>query len=234
MALHPKRPVIAVGDRVGRIHVYNLDSMTLEHSTQAHSAEILCMHYSPPLRCSASIDESGAGTEGWEVDLPEVDPTTGSPTLSADGGDNNSDSVDDTLVMLATAGRDRLIHVFDASSGYKPTLTLDNHSSSVTVVKWGQDGRRLISCGGDKTMVFSSVNGPEIKRLKCISVPHGTINGLSIEPTNKFLLTSGQDKRINIWNLQTGKHMRSYKSDSVRSELYKSDVDPSGEGYYPK
>ena len=37
-----------------------------------------------------------------------------------------------------------------------------------------------------------------------------------------------QDRRLNIWNLQSGKHMRAYKNDAVTGELYKSDVDPSG------
>jgi WD40 repeat protein len=78
-------------------------------------------------------------------------------------------------------------------------------------------------------MVFNEVSGPAITRLRSVQTPTGTINGLAVEPTNKFAVTSGQDRKLNIWNLLTGKHVRAYKNDAVVGELYKSDVDPSGE-----
>jgi hypothetical protein len=77
-------------------------------------------------------------------------------------------------------------------------------------------------------MVFSDVNGPEILRKKSVQTPNGTINGLTIEASNKFAVTSGQEKKLNIWNMQTGKQMRAYKNPLINSELYKNDVDPSG------
>ena len=80
----------------------------------------------------------------------------------------------------------------------------------------------------NRTLVFCKVNGPEITQIKSVQTPNGTINGLAVETTNKFAVTSGQDKRVNIWNVQTGKLMRAYKSDSIAGDLYKSDVDPSG------
>jgi WD40 repeat protein len=44
--------------------------------------------------------------------------------------------------LLASASRDRLIHVFDASRDYSFLHTLDDHSSSITAVKFirGQIG----------------------------------------------------------------------------------------------
>ena len=67
-----------------------------------------------------------------------------------------------SLVLLATAGRDRLVHIFDATDQYRHTLTLDNHSSSVTAVRFTGDGRRLLSCGGDNTMTLNKVSGHEV------------------------------------------------------------------------
>ncbi len=77
-------------------------------------------------------------------------------------------------------------------------------------------------------MVFYSVCGRVITQLRSVQTPQGTINGLSIEATNKFVVTSGQDKKLNVWNLQSGRHMRAYKNDHVCSELYRTDTDPSG------
>ena len=65
-------------------------------------------------------------------------------------------------------------------------------------------------------------------KMKTVPTPHGTVNGLALEPTNKFAITSGQDKRLSIWNVNSGRHMRTYKSSAIQQELYKADVDPSG------
>lgn len=53
---------------------------------------------------------------------------------------NSCVSVHPGLQLLATAGRDRLIHVLDAGSEYRLVQTLDEHSSSITAVRFaGQD-----------------------------------------------------------------------------------------------
>ena len=166
MALHPSGKQLVCGDKQGLLRVYDLATMREVQGIQAHSAEVLSLHYSPPLR--------PVGDGLWTVDL-------------ADSGDEQQE-----LVLLASAGRDRLVHVFNASKGYSPVRTLDNHSSSVTVVKFTPDGSKLLSCGGDRTMVSNSVRGTDISRVKSVQTPHGTINGLAIEATNKFAVTSGQ------------------------------------------
>lgn len=40
------------------------------------------------------------------------------------------------LKLLATASRDRLIHVLDAANDYSLVETLDEHSSSITAVRF--------------------------------------------------------------------------------------------------
>jgi WD40 repeat protein len=221
IALHPQGSRLVCGDKIGKLSLIDLEGMRLEQEFSAHSAEILTLSFSPILT-HVSSDNT------WVL------------ASDSDYRDRKAGSI---MVLLASAGRDRLIHIFDTTielirgpggrminkfRGFKPICTLDHHSSSVTVVKFSPDGQRFISCGGDRTMVFSSVNGPVITKLKSIQTPHGTINGLAIEATNKFTVTSGQDKRLNIWNLHTGKHMRAYKNEAVTAELYKADTDPSG------
>ena len=45
-------------------------------------------------------------------------------------------------------------------------------------------------------------------------------------PLSSAYLT--QNCRLSIWNLQSGKNVRTYKTEAVKGELYKSDIDPSG------
>jgi mitogen-activated protein kinase binding protein 1 len=150
----------------------------------------------------------------------------------------NSDATDQQeTYFLASGGRDRLIHIFDATStsgegehrDYHLVTTLDSHSSSITVTHFTSDGTKFVSCSGDHTMVLNTINGHNFQRLKSISTPHGTINGFALDSaTTKFAVSTGQDKRINVWNIQTGKLVRSYKPEGVNSEFYKCCVDPSG------
>ena len=47
------------------------------------------------------------------------------------------------LKLLASASRDRLIHVLDAGREYSLQQTLDEHSSSITAVKFAGGGRAV-------------------------------------------------------------------------------------------
>lgn len=47
------------------------------------------------------------------------------------------------LKLLASASRDRLIHVLDAGREYSLQQTLDEHSSSITAVKFAGSGRAI-------------------------------------------------------------------------------------------
>ena len=60
----------------------------------------------------------------------------------------------DSAVLVATAGRDRLLHIFDVQNDYALVQTLDDHSSSITCIKFAADGSRMMSCGADKSIIF--------------------------------------------------------------------------------
>jgi len=61
--------------------------------------------------------------------------------------------------LLASASRDRLIHVFSVDQGYNFLQTLDDHSSSITAVRFfnqlSQSNQiQMVSCGADKSIIF--------------------------------------------------------------------------------
>ena len=49
------------------------------------------------------------------------------------------------LKLLATASRDRLIHVLDAGDDYSLVQTLDEHSSSITAVRFAGEPLETLS-----------------------------------------------------------------------------------------
>jgi len=58
--------------------------------------------------------------------------------------------------LLASASRDRLIHVFSVDQEYNFLQTLDDHSSSITAVRFFNQLNQIqmVSCGADKSIIF--------------------------------------------------------------------------------
>ena len=63
--------------------------------------------------------------------------------------------------LLASASRDRLIQIFDVKNDYNCLQTLDDHSSSITALRFAAlNGARqfgLISCGVDKAVILRTI-----------------------------------------------------------------------------
>ena len=59
--------------------------------------------------------------------------------------------------LLASASRDRLLHIFAKDQQYGVVQTLDDHSAAVTAIRFSQLGNEplnMLSCGTDKSLLF--------------------------------------------------------------------------------
>ena len=211
MAINPNGKEFVCGDRTGKIKIFDISHLDHNMETiQAHNSEVLSLSYSPVLALTGGL-------------------------LSP-----KSQSASSPSILLASGGRDSLVHVFDMGyeqrlngGDYELVSTLSHHDSAVCIVKFTPDGQKLVSCGAsDQKMVFSRVavegNEKSVTTLKSIHTPNGAANGLAFDATNKYAITSGQNKRLNIWNVKTGRQARSYYLETAEGELYRSDIDPSG------
>uniref|UniRef100_A0A8C8F6J5 Mitogen-activated protein kinase binding protein 1 n=1 Tax=Oncorhynchus tshawytscha TaxID=74940 RepID=A0A8C8F6J5_ONCTS len=138
------------------------------------------------------------------------------------------------LKLLATASRDRLIHVLDAEQEYSLLQTLDEHSSSITAVRFAaNDGKvRMISCGADKSIYFrtaqKSDEGTVFTRTHHI-VRKTTLYDMDIDPTRKYAAIGCQDRSVRIFNISNGKQKKLYKgSQGEDGTVIKVQTDPSG------
>ncbi|KAF6724099.1 Mitogen-activated protein kinase-binding protein 1 [Oryzias melastigma] len=141
---------------------------------------------------------------------------------------------DTGLQLLATASRDRLIHVLDAGRDYSLVQTLDEHSSSITAVRFAaSEGKvRMISCGADKSVYFRSAQQTE-EGLEFIRTHHivrkTTLYDMDVEPTRKYAAVGCQDRNIRIFNVSNGKQKKVYKgSQGEDGTIIKVHIDPSG------
>ncbi|XP_068564393.1 mitogen-activated protein kinase-binding protein 1-like [Cebidichthys violaceus] len=139
------------------------------------------------------------------------------------------------LKLLATASRDRLIHVLDAEDDYSLVQTLDEHSSSITAVRFAANDNkvRMISCGADKSIYFRTAHkterGTEFRRSHHM-VRKTTLYDMGVDPTCKYAAVGCQDRCIRIFNISSGKQKKLYKGSlSEDGSLLKVQLDPSGQ-----
>ncbi|XP_055295668.1 mitogen-activated protein kinase-binding protein 1 isoform X6 [Sitodiplosis mosellana] len=132
--------------------------------------------------------------------------------------------------LLASASRDRLIHVFDVDIGYQILQTLDDHSSSITSVKFIGSGLtfQMVSCGADKSIIFRNFQQNQFLRGNNCS-GKTTLYDMEVDSNNKHILTACQDRNIRIYGTQNAKHTKTFKgSHSDEGSLIKLSLDLSG------
>ncbi|XP_077649115.1 WD repeat-containing protein 62 isoform X14 [Urocitellus parryii] len=137
------------------------------------------------------------------------------------------------LTLLASASRDRLIHVLNVEKNYNLEQTLDDHSSSITAIKFtGNRDIQMISCGADKSIYFRSAkrssDGLHFVRTHHVA-EKTTLYDMDIDITQKYVAVACQDRNVRIYNTVNGKQKKCYKgSQGDEGSLLKVHVDPSG------
>uniref|UniRef100_G1PK87 WD repeat-containing protein 62 n=1 Tax=Myotis lucifugus TaxID=59463 RepID=G1PK87_MYOLU len=137
------------------------------------------------------------------------------------------------LTLLASASRDRLIHVLNVEKNYNLEQTLDDHSSSITAIKFaGNRDIQMISCGADKSIYFRSAqqgsDGLHFVRTHHVA-EKTTLYDMDIDITQKYVAVACQDRNVRVYNTMNGKQKKCYKgSQGDEGSLLKVHVDPSG------
>ncbi len=67
----------------------------------------------------------------------------------------------------------------------------------------------------------------QVSRYHQTIAPYGTIYGMDVDATNKFIVTVGQDKKLTIYVINNGKYFQAHKCEDS-GELIKVKLDPSG------
>ncbi|CAG8514111.1 17328_t:CDS:10 [Acaulospora morrowiae] len=146
--------------------------------------------------------------------------------------------IPDAPYLIATASRDRILHVFDINNNYHLIQTLDDHSSSITAIKFTSDGGRLISCGADKSIIFRSrqSSGNSHHYVTHHNIPgRATVFDMDIDISNRYVSTVSGERRLNIYHIDSGKNVKSYKSETSdevnavdQGSLLRISLDPGG------
>ncbi|KAM9259194.1 WD repeat-containing protein 62 [Morus bassanus] len=135
--------------------------------------------------------------------------------------------------LLASASRDRLIHVLNVDKNYRLEQTLDDHSSAITSVKFAGNGDiQLVSCGADKSIYFRNAQklpgGFNFVRTHHVA-EKTTLYDMDIDITQKYVAVACQDRNVRVYSTASGKQKCCYKgSQGDDGYLLKVQLDPSG------
>ncbi|XP_065833168.1 mitogen-activated protein kinase-binding protein 1-like isoform X2 [Oscarella lobularis] len=137
---------------------------------------------------------------------------------------------------LASAGRDRLIHVFDVDDRYELVQTIADHSGAVTAIQFSfyENDLYLLSSGTDKSLLFqklipTSEPGAKSRFQRCHNVAlKSTLYDVKIHSNKKYAALACQDRNVRIYDISSGKLKRSYKAGSDEGTLVKLALDCSG------
>ncbi|XP_071352730.1 WD repeat-containing protein 62 isoform X2 [Trachinotus anak] len=136
--------------------------------------------------------------------------------------------------LLASASRDRLIHVFNLQKNYSLEQTLNDHSASITAVKFTGESPevRMVSCGADKSIYFQTAEqteeGLSFSRSHHV-VEKTTLYDMDLDSTRTHIAIACQDRNVRVYNVETGKLKKCLKgSSSDEGALLKVQMDVSG------
>jgi hypothetical protein len=103
--------------------------------------------------------------------------------------------------LLASAGYDRTVRIWDAMTG-QLKQTLQDHSDSVYAVAFSPDGKLLASCGADRAVKLWDVATG--KRLYSLGEATDWLYAVAWHPDGKRLAAGGADKNIRVWEVSAG------------------------------
>ncbi|XP_040902741.1 WD repeat-containing protein 62 isoform X2 [Toxotes jaculatrix] len=136
--------------------------------------------------------------------------------------------------LLASASRDRLIHIFSLEKNYSLEQTLNDHSASITAVKFTGESPevRMVSCGADKSIYFQTAEqtaeGLSFSRSHHV-VEKTTLYDMDLDSSRTHVAIACQDRNVRVYNVETGKLKKCLKgSSSDEGALLKVQMDPSG------
>ena len=137
------------------------------------------------------------------------------------GSEINSVGFSPSGQLLASAGEDRIVRVWDAQSG-NLLHELTGHENEVMRVVFAPDNRRLVTASYDSTArIWDATGGRQLRLL-----PHqGEVLDAVFSPDGRVVATASRDRTAMIWNADTGQpHVRSLLHEqSVRNVRFSPD-----------
>ena len=130
-------------------------------------------------------------------------------SLTPDGTGANDAAFSPNGRLLATAGTDGLVRIWDRRSE-RIERSFDAHADAVNALAWSPDGNRVASVGADGAATVWSVKGSQ-SPLR-LSVGRGPLNSVQFDADGDRILTAGPDDGAQVWDSASGRLLDSLGS----------------------
>lgn len=136
-------------------------------------------------------------------------------------------------MRIISASDDKMVHVWDATTGNKYQIYQDT-PEAVRVVAWSSDGSRIAAAGVDaQVWVWDfATNRPIITYRGHVG---STINAMAWSPKQQIIASAATDGTVHVWDAMTGQTLTIYRghSGSVNTLAWSPNgpSSPSGHGY---
>ncbi|MFE9703308.1 helix-turn-helix domain-containing protein [Streptomyces sp. NPDC005930] len=133
--------------------------------------------------------------------------------------------------ILATAGRDRVVRLWDVHSARRArgTAVLTGHRDAVYAVAMHPHRPVLASAGADGSLILWDIRDPQRPhRIATLRTHMKTVRALAFSPSGQTLVSAGSDGNVVLWNTRSvskpvrGVSLRGHR-DEVRSVAFSAD-----------
>ena len=123
---------------------------------------------------------------------------------------------------LASASRDGTVKLWETQSG-KLIKTLEQPNEEIRSVDFSADGRLLAASNRlGEVVVWKTTEGTRLRTID--AHPNRWANAVVFHPSGELMASASQDRTINLWQVETGELIRSFKADAlVRSVAFSTD-----------
>ncbi len=131
--------------------------------------------------------------------------------------------------MIATAGYDREIKLWDSRSG-ELLRSMSGHNGAIYDLAFSSNGKVLVSgCADETVKLWSVATG---KRLNTLGQPEGEVLAVDVSVDGKFVVAGSADNRLRVWTLSSSDQAQTnpiFVTRSVSdSPLFKLQTDADG------
>ncbi|MCU7725388.1 hypothetical protein ODJ79_16805 [Actinoplanes sp. KI2] len=133
--------------------------------------------------------------------------------------------------LLASAGSDRTVRLWDTSAAHRPTLraVLDAASDYVSSVTFSPDSATLVTTSADRTVALWDVRDPShVTRITVLTGHRGSVDQAAFSPDGRTLATAGADRTIRLWDVADRAHPRPLVTLTGRRAWFAVAFSPDG------
>ena len=216
MAFHPDGKRLATNGAGKDVKIWDLNTGAEAASLRGHTADVNTVAISPDGRYLASTSAVPGGVpqmKVWDMQMGR-EVFSGSGPLGAASRHPVAFSPDSVRVasVQSTFFQAASVKVWEVATR-RPVLTLRGHTSSVEVLEFSPDGRRIVTGSSDQTIkVWDASTGEEIAAFRG---HRDEITGTAFHPGGQALASCSKDGTVKVWDVAAGQESGALRGQRI-------------------